>query len=85
MFNTLLYTKKLEEVGVSREQAEAHIQIMTEVMQNELATKGDVRELRHEMHYEMQRLEYRLTVRFGSMMAASTTIIIAVLALILKT
>lgn len=29
MFNTLAYTKKLEAVGVIREQAETHVQIIT--------------------------------------------------------
>ena len=30
MFNTLKYTKKLEEVGVSREQAETYVQIIAD-------------------------------------------------------
>ena len=38
MFNTLQYAKKLEAVGVSREQAEAHIQIIADIIEGDLAT-----------------------------------------------
>lgn len=46
MFNTLMYAKKLEEAGVSRPQAEAHVQIMAEIVEGNLATKQDMQELR---------------------------------------
>lgn len=46
MFNTLMYAKKLEEAGVSRPQAEAHVQIMAEIVEGNLATKQDMQEFR---------------------------------------
>jgi hypothetical protein len=45
MFNSLKYVKKLEEAGIPREQAETHIQIVTEIMETSLATKQDIKDL----------------------------------------
>lgn len=45
MFNSLKYVKKLEEAGVSREQAEMHIQIVGEIMETNLATRQDLKDL----------------------------------------
>ena len=41
--DTLGYCKRLEAVGVPREQAEVHTQILTEVM-SQVATKDDLKE-----------------------------------------
>lgn len=48
MFDTLLYAKKLESSGLSREQAEVQIQVMTEMIVDGVATKSDIIESRHE-------------------------------------
>ncbi len=50
MFNALRYTKQLEQVGLTREQAETHIQIMTEVMESNLATKFDIRDTKSDIN-----------------------------------
>lgn len=42
--DTLGYCKRLEAVGVPREQAEVHAQILTEVM-SQVATKDDLKDL----------------------------------------
>lgn len=54
MFNTLLYTKKLEQVGISREQAEMHVQIMAEILEGNLATKQDMQETKQEIRDAVQ-------------------------------
>ena len=56
MFNTLMYAKKLEEAGVSRPQAEAHVQIMAEIVEGNLATKQDMLELRSGTSQDIQAL-----------------------------
>jgi hypothetical protein len=50
MFNALKYTKQLEQVGLTREQAEAHVQMVIEVMDSNFATKTDFNELKGEIH-----------------------------------
>lgn len=74
MFNTLKYSRILEATGVSREQAEAHIQIMAEIVEGELATKQDIREARQEiqtsadsMKQEVKVLESKMDSKFEQM------------------
>lgn len=49
MRKTLLYTKRLESVGLSRDQAEAHLQILEEVIEDEMATKADIQSSKSEV------------------------------------
>ena len=68
VFNTLEYVKRLESAGFTRQQAEAHANIMTEIDDEKMATKSGLREL-----------EYRLTIRFGAMMAATVAVLAAII------
>jgi len=67
MFNTLKYAKILEEVGFSREQAETSIKILVEIMEDKMATKQDLKELKSD-----------LTIRLGSMIAGAIVIMTTV-------
>ena len=84
MFDTLGYAKKLEEVGVAREQAEAHVRILADVIEGNLATKQDINELRNidirDLRHEMRQLEYRLVIKLGTVV----TLAIAAMATIVK-
>lgn len=80
MFNTLSYTKKLEQAGVSREQAEAHIQIIAEIVEGDLSTKQDIKDLKD----EIQKMEYRLTIKLGAFLAATATMLVGVMAALFK-
>lgn len=71
MFNALDYTKKLEEVGVPREQAEAHVQMVIQILEGDMATKADIQiaktdlksdiiAVRNELQVEMQLLRTEL-------------------------
>ncbi len=80
MFNALRYARKLEDVGVSRQQAEAHIQIMAEIVEGDLATKQDVKELKE----EMLKLEYRLIIKLGTIVTVSLATIATAVALLVK-
>ncbi len=71
MFNTLNATKKLEDAGVPRQQAEAQVQILAAMVEDDLATKNDLRDL-----------ENRLVIKLGTLMATLTTIAIAAAAVI---
>ena len=75
MFNTLMYAKKLEEVGVSRDQAEAHIQIIAEIVEGDLSTKQDIKDLKD----ELQKLEYRLIIKLGAVVTAVIATAVAIL------
>jgi hypothetical protein len=67
MFDTLKYTRFLESAGVSREQAEAHVKIIAEIVEGELTTKRDLREL-----------EYRLIIKLSAILGTIMTLTIAI-------
>ena len=82
MFNTLRYAKMLEEVGFSREQAETSIKILVEIMEDKLASKQDLEglevRLKTELRHSVAQLESKLTIRMGTMLAASIAILTAI-------
>lgn len=63
-FDTLAYAKKLVAAGFTQQQAEVQAEAIAEIIDERLATKQDLKEL-----------EFRLTIRLGTMMAASIAII----------
>lgn len=79
MFNTLKYAKMLEEVGFSREQAETSIKILVEIMEDKLASKQDVAELRGQMglmatKHDLLQLKHDLTLKIGAMLSAAVAL-----------
>jgi uncharacterized Rossmann fold enzyme len=93
MFNTLKYARMLEEVGFSREQAETSIKILVEILEDKLASKQDLQELKVDLQYSISQLESKLghsvsqvesklTIRMGTMLAASIAILTAIQKLI---
>lgn len=82
MFNTLKYAKILEEVGFSREQAETSVGILVEIVEDKLATKQDLlvfkQELLQSFSLAIAQSEARMTVRMGTMLAASIAILTAI-------
>lgn len=82
MFNTLKYAKILEEVGFSREQAETSIKILVEIMDDKLASKQDLQELKVDLQHSISQIdsklslvESKLTIKMGTMLAASIAIL----------
>ena len=91
MFDSLKYAKELEAVGVSREQAEAHIHIIAEIVEGELATKQDIQKLdlrleglSDRFENKLVELEYRLVVKICTVVGAMITLAIAVIAALAK-
>ncbi len=89
MFNALRYIKRLEEVGLTRDQAEAHIQMMTEIIETNLATKQDFKDMGMELHNvkvdlenKVIQLEYRLTIKLGTIVSIAIGVAVALVKLI---
>lgn len=78
MFNALKYTKLMEEAGFSRGQAETAVNIMMEIMEQNLATKQDILDLRT----ELESLSLKMTIKIGAIQAASIAIIVALIKLL---
>lgn len=75
MFDTLRYSKTLEAVGISREQAEAHVGNISEILESNLTTKQDIKELKS----ELKEMEYRLIIKLSTVVLAITTLAVAIL------
>lgn len=59
--NTLMYTKRLEQMGVSRENAEAFVTVNSEMIMNEVATKADLKLLETQIEIKLTKIENRFT------------------------
>jgi hypothetical protein len=86
VLDTLKYVNILESKGFTREQAEAQVGLVRDVMYEELATRQDLKDLRTELKSEMaeirsdlKNLEFKLIIKMGTLMTFMTGIILAVL------
>lgn len=61
MFNALKYTEILETVGFTREQAEQSIKVLIEVMEQNLASSQDLKDLKQELIGEISKLDQKVT------------------------
>lgn len=81
-FDTLAYANKLKQAGVPDRQAEVQAEAMAELVEERLATKRDLSELEERLANRMNELEYRLTVRLGSMLVVAVSILAALVKLL---
>jgi hypothetical protein len=70
-FDTLAYARRLRQAGFTEQQAEVQAEALAAVVSETLATKQDLREL-----------EYRLTLRLGTMMTVAVGSVAALVKLL---
>jgi hypothetical protein len=61
MIQILRYTEALEKAGFSTEQARSTVQLWTDFMEHNFATKTDLMELAHKQEMSMKNLEAKFT------------------------
>lgn len=58
--------KRMETAGIPENYAEVITAVISESRSHsDIATKGDLKEMRYEIHYEMKCLEQRMTIKAG--------------------
>lgn len=72
MRRALLYSKKLEEAGLSRQQAETHLEILEEIVEDEMATKADIQSLKSEATRAVESLKLDTTRAIESLRLDTT-------------
>ena len=72
VFDTLKSVEELQEAGIPENQAKAQVRVFQRIIESDLATKRDIKELQQ----EMREMEYRLTIKTGLMLVASTGVIL---------
>jgi hypothetical protein len=70
-FDTLAYSKRLTDAGFTQKQAEVQAETLAEIIEQNIATKRDLKEL-----------EFRLIIKLGTIMATSIAIIVALVKLV---
>lgn len=76
VFDTLKSVEELQEAGIPEGQAKAQVRVFQRIIESDLATKRDMKELEQKLQQEMRELEYRLTIKPGLMVVASTGVIL---------
>ena len=76
--DTLRFTQRLEQVGVSREQAIAHAELARDMILTDVPNKDDLGSLKREIDGSLRELELRMTIKIGAMVAAAVAVIAAV-------
>ena len=64
--------------------AEAHVQIVAEVIEGDVATKHDLSQTREGLEYKILQMEYRLTIKMGAMFTLAVGIIISAMNLLTR-
>jgi hypothetical protein len=82
MKHALIYTKKLEGAGLTREQAQAHLKILEEIVDGDMATKTDVQNVKIDLKIEMKMMEQRIVLKMGVMLVAAVGFMSALYALV---
>ncbi len=77
-FDTLQYAKRLKQAGFTEEQAEVQAEALSELVDERLATKLDIKELQR----DMKELEYKLTIKLGGIIVTYTVVLGAFLGFI---
>lgn len=85
-FDTLAYAKKLKAVGFTEQQAEVQAESMAEVIDSNLVTKADllateerINQRIDKLTYALQELNYKTTIRLGSMLVVAVGVLAAII------
>lgn len=65
MNNAIKYVKILESTGISREQAEAHVQVLAEFLEGDLVTKQDLLNSENSLKASIGLLDTQLIASVG--------------------
>ena len=77
-FDTLKYSKRLKDAGVSDKQAEAEAEALAEVLEvnlKDLSTKDDLTREVDLLRRDMREMELRIVIKLGALMAFSIGIV----------
>ena len=77
-FDTLAYAKKMIAAGFTQQQAEVQAEALAEIIDEHIATKQDISDLK----IELKAMEQRIIIKLGAMTAASIAIIAALIKLL---
>jgi hypothetical protein len=78
-FDTYKVVNMLQTKGFTKDQAEALVEAAKEIDLSEIATKGDLKDLKNELHGEIRELQINLMKWITGMLLAQAGLIVALL------
>lgn len=81
IFDTHAHVKRLMEAGFTAEQAEAQVMTLRELVESQLATKRDLKELELNMSVEMARSKSEILKWLVGLLVAQTAVVAALVKL----
>ena len=93
--DTLKYARLLNAGGVPKKQAETHAEVLSQIIEDQLATKLDIELLRKDIlktqkelelgqEVILKELENKLTLRMAAMLITATGVIVTITGLLIK-
>ena len=81
-FDSHAFVKELTRAGMPEEQAEVLARSQAALIDDNLATKQDLKEMEPAARQDLKELELRLTIRLGSMMVVAVGVVAALVKLL---
>ena len=76
--DTPRFAQRLEQAGVSREQAVVHAELARDMVLADVSNKADLGVLKREIDGSLREIELRMTVKIGAIVAAAVAVIAAI-------
>ena len=74
-FDTLTYAKLLQEAGFTAQQAEAQAEALRAVVDQNLATKQDLKEMETRLDHKIELVRRDIIIWLGGIIIATTTVL----------
>lgn len=81
-FDTLSYAKKLQAAGFTQEQAEVQAETFLAIVQEQLVSKRDLKEVEKNLRVEIELTKRDLKIWFGGMLVVAVTVLSGMMTLI---
>jgi argininosuccinate lyase len=82
-FDTLAWSKKLAKAGIPSEQAEAHVEMLLDVIENNVSSKQDLNEIKKDIIIEVEKIKSSLKSQIAKWVlgvsALQTSLLIALI------
>ncbi len=83
-FDTLTYAKKLEEAGFTPKQAEVQAHALADIVDERLATKEDIRDLKKDIDLKLEIMRSSLIIWLGGIVITAGVVVSGIMFALLK-
>ena len=76
-FDALKYVENLRKAGVPDKQATAQVRVLNEIIDSNLASKRDMKEMEQKLTRDMKEMEQGIVIKLGSLLTAGLVALVA--------